>query len=124
MIEKLVEKINLPIIGDMYIANSDIASMETLQDLQEPLKKLYEYEQLEEQSLLVKLPCKIGDKVYWVNDYKRKYKDYKIDEQEVWSVIVDSNKFIIDMGWNKGGIYGETVFSTREEAELVLKKLK
>ena len=35
--------------------------------LQEVLEKLGEYEDLEEKGLLVKLPCKVGDKVYIVD---------------------------------------------------------
>ncbi len=31
------------------------------------IQKLGEYEDLEEQGLLIKLPCKVGDTVYYVN---------------------------------------------------------
>ena len=61
---RLVEKVNLPIYGEMYVACVEDVSMESMQALQEPLKKLYEYEQEEEQGKLAHLPCKIGDTVY------------------------------------------------------------
>ena len=31
-------------------------------------EKLYEYEELEEQGKLLKLPCDIGDKLYYVDE--------------------------------------------------------
>lgn len=42
---RLVEKITLPYFGELYVACIDDASLETILSLQEPLKKLYEYEQ-------------------------------------------------------------------------------
>lgn len=38
---RLVEKVNLPVYGEMYVACAEDASMESMQALQEPLKKLY-----------------------------------------------------------------------------------
>lgn len=35
-------------------------------------EKLKEYEELEEQGLLAKLPCKLGDDLYWINDEEMK----------------------------------------------------
>ena len=40
----------------------------TNDDIREVLKKLAAYEDLEEQGLLVRLPCKVGDKA-WDNDF-------------------------------------------------------
>lgn len=62
--ERLVEKVVLPIFGEMYIANADEASLEATQALQKVFNKLYEYEEAEEQGLLVRLPCGVGDTVY------------------------------------------------------------
>lgn len=63
---RLVEKVNLPVYGEMYVACADDVSIETIQELQEPLKKLYEYEQEEEQGKLAHLPCKLGNVPYWI----------------------------------------------------------
>lgn len=37
-------------------------------ELDKIIRKLAEYENLEEQGLLIKLPCKIGDNVYYIDD--------------------------------------------------------
>ena len=42
---KLITKVELPIYGEYYVANIEEVSIEAIQQLQEPLKKLYEYEQ-------------------------------------------------------------------------------
>ena len=42
---KLVTKVEIPIYGELYVANVENASLEAIQQLQEVLKKLYEYEQ-------------------------------------------------------------------------------
>ena len=36
----------------------------------EAISKLADYEDAEEQGLLLRLPCKIGDRVYWIDDYE------------------------------------------------------
>ena len=42
---KLITKVELPIYGELYIANIENVSIEAIRELQKPLKKLYEYEQ-------------------------------------------------------------------------------
>lgn len=65
---RLVEKVTLPIYGELYVACAEDASLETIQSLQKPLKKLYEFEQEEENGTLVHLPCKLGDETYWIRN--------------------------------------------------------
>ena len=91
------------------------------------LEKLAEYEDLEEQGLLVRLPCKIGDTVYVPT---RNF----ISELRIIMISVDMHG--IYFGWKlNSGIYpnldgfsinklGKTVFLTREEAEKKLEELK
>lgn len=45
-------------------------------------EQLKEYQQLEEQGRLVKLPCKVGDAVYKVNKASRKVTQHKVREIE------------------------------------------
>lgn len=68
---RLVKKVNLPIYGEIYVACAEDASIESIRALQEPLKKLYEYEQEEESGTLAHLPCKVGNTVYSVS-FKKK----------------------------------------------------
>ena len=71
--------------------------------------KLKDYEDLEEQGLLLKLPCKVGDTVYQI-DAERVY------ESEVKWIIFDCN----DIAFDERAI-GVSIFLTREEAEAALK---
>lgn len=68
--------------------------------IQIAIDKLAEYEDLEEQGLLLKLPCAVGDTVYCI--------------RESWSgYVIDKKKFKVGMV-NK---FNKTVFLTRQEAE-------
>ena len=69
-------------------------------------------------------PCKVGDTVYWVNNHYRTYGDYKIDEEKVERLIFDGEDWIVNMGNPKEGIFGKTVFLTKEEAETKLKEME
>lgn len=90
--------------------------------------KLKEYEDAEEQGLLLRLPCKVGDTVYVK---LASYCDSKYAEAEVrdfthftscgFCIVVTSEKF------DKQNIpfseFGKTVFLTKEEAEQKLKEM-
>lgn len=88
------------------------------------LKKLAEYEDLEEQGRLLKLPCKIGTEVYnitWWDDVQEKVvvkgKTYcrTVRKHKVTKSAFDY--FDIDK-------FGKTVFLTKSEAEEKLKELR
>lgn len=90
-------------------------------------EKLYEYEAAEERGLLVRLPCKVGDKVYRIDsgDCHSNWKPY-IEELTVTVVgYVREHKEVV-LTIVAGGIrykeknFGKTVFLTREEAEQAL----
>ena len=84
--------------------------------------KLREYEDLEEQGLLLKLPCKVGDKVYQVLE--------RIRVLEVTAIGVYGDKIVIyTENWETGLGYsfdlkqiGRRYFLTKEEAEEALRK--
>lgn len=74
--------------------------------------KLFEYEEAEEQGLLLKLPCKVGDTVYcfWTTlDENGEIKREIIEEKFELAMLFDVN-------W--------AVFLTKEEAEAKLKELE
>lgn len=96
--------------------NEDICSC-----LQEVLEKLAEYEDLEEQNRLLKLPCAAGDKIYLPNEYVGKVIDFEIIEicifkEEIIFIDDSENEYFIND-------FGKTVFLTGEEAEAALKEL-
>ena len=101
-------------------------------------KKLAEYEDLEEQGLLFRLPCKVGDTV-WDNDFGRTVgfevtgfsfgdmnEDYCDDEVKVFNQIIvyhkNSNGSIT--GSFAVSEIGKNVFLTQEEAEQKLKEME
>ena len=78
----------------------------------------YEYQRLEQEGLLVKLPRKVGDTVYWISPFKSGINHGKIE-------FINMNKFGYDLGiMSYSGTLSrrelEKVFLTREEAEQVL----
>ncbi len=90
----------------------------------ELLKQLEEYQQLEEQGRLVKLPCKIGTKVYditWWDDVQEKV----VVEGKTYYRTARKHK-IIESTFDYFDIkeLGKKVFLTREEAEEKLKELR
>ena len=99
--------------------------------------KLKEYEQLEEQGLLVRLPCKLGDTV-WDNDfgypesYEIKAFSYGYCDSYVEPGIGIEDEIIFYYENSIGSItgafpmseIGKTVFLTHEEAEKKLEEMK
>lgn len=87
------------------------------------------YEDLEEQGLLVRLPCKVGDTVYVPT---RNF----VSELRITLVSVNTNEMAMYFSWLlNSGIYpnldgfsgyelGKTVFLTPEEAEKKLEEMK
>lgn len=89
------------------------------------IKKLATYEDLEEQGLLVRLPCKVGDDLYCiVNGEVKKLKvhSFGVPDFEITDIefkYVDGFKIVRFVGE-----VGKTVFLTREEAENKLEEMK
>lgn len=89
------------------------------------IKKLATYEDLEEQGLLVRLPCKVGDDLYCiVNGEVKKLKvhSFGIPDFEIIDIefkYVDGFKIVRFVGE-----VGKTVFLTHEEAEKKLEEMK
>lgn len=87
--------------------------------------KLAEYEDAEEQGLLVRLPCKVGDDLYCiVNGEVKKLKvhSFGVPDFEITDIefkYVDGFKIVRFVGE-----VGKTVFLTREEAEKKLEKMQ
>lgn len=86
-------------------------------------EKLADYEDAEEQGLLLKLPCKVGDKAWYV-------RNSVIDEVEVDSFVLNTNLFVkvsLYVGYEryrKTLTPYKTLFFTLEEAEQALENMK
>ena len=109
--------------------------LETYEVAIEALEKVEEYKRLEEQGLLLRLPCKVGDTVYEIWGQK-------VVEGIVWCIrpFVLKNEIefrgnvsisVEDPFWKDGrlvtynllAVFNEDTFFTREEAEQKLKEL-
>lgn len=89
-----------------------------------PTEKLADYEDAEEQGLLLRLPCPIGTTVYnttWWDDVTEKVKvDGKIFYRTVRKHKVSKSTFsLLDVK-----DFGKTVFLTQAEAEQKLKEIE
>lgn len=100
--ERLTERYDVAPNGesDVWVKQHDYISA---------ARKLAEYEDLEEQGLLVRLPCKVGTEVYYILGIPNKT-PCAIDKCVF--KLSDINKI------------GKTVFLTHEEAEKKLEEMK
>lgn len=102
--------------------------------LNDALEKLADYEDAEEQGLLLRLPCKVGDKVWAIAskcdadmineeicenisscDICPYEKEYVVFEDIITNIV------LFDMLLNNK--FGKTIFLTKEEAEQALKQM-
>ncbi len=76
-------------------------------------KRLGEYEDLEEQGKLLKLPCAVGDTVYAIEKSQTgRYMIYQMTADRFHCAI-----------WMLSGKFGKCIFPTYEEAETALGEL-
>ena len=93
------------------------------------MEKLADYEDLEEQGRLIKLPCKVGDVVYGINTDRNIVSALKIISTKIYSYAIYFDYQLID-GIYKNIVsfadidFGKTVFLTKSEAEAKLKALR
>ena len=97
------------------------------------VRELGEYEDLEEQGLLLRLPVKIGDTVYtsihssgWY--FREKDKPY---EAEIVFIGINASEPFMNIEYKKGYMLsfklseiGERIFLTKEEAEAKLREME
>jgi hypothetical protein len=99
--------------------------------------KLHEYEDLEEQGLLLRLPCKVGD-IVWDNDFGKPcsyevtgFSFGDLNEDDEWCDEA-LNQVMVFYSNGNGSVpgrfavseIGKTVFLTKKEAEQALEKLE
>ena len=128
-------------INGKYIEYSDENYNDSIDNrtmLEKCLRKLAEYEDAEEQGLLLRLPCNVGDTVYCI--YERYTKcsenEQEFDEyscQGCECLECDSHKELYvqsqkaySLDWIVSNLkrFGETVFLTQSEAEQKLKEME
>lgn len=89
------------------------------------LQKLADYEDLEEQGLLLRLPCKVGDTIYSIANNGKIYPVKATREVRIVNgvlhIICESCRYSDLVSYDD---IGKTVFLTQEEAEVKLKELR
>lgn len=81
-----------------------------------------EQQRLEEQGLLLKLPCKIGNTAYAIRDYKGVKKIQKSIISEMY--YTKNMELMIVAKYVGRGKFGEKIFPTEQEAQAALEKMK
>ena len=127
--ERLTAKIKRPDKEDLIVYTKGtyedtIPAEMTKNDIRAILKKLAAYEDAEEQGLLLRLPCKVGDTVYSLDRFCGGYSsdcpsrpckdcpDYKLEIHE--------EKFKLNNIYD----FDKTVFLTQEKAEAKRKEME
>lgn len=90
------------------------------------LEKLCHYEDLEEQGLLLKLPCKVGDTI-WAIFPTWTPMECEVVAIEILTSTVNIEAKVVDNDADRifwPADFGKTVFLTKEEAEAKLKELQ
>lgn len=112
--------------GEIWITDND--ETRRLGRKESAYKKLAEYEDLDEQGLLLRVPCKVGDTVYKPNPITLS----EIVEIKIESIFITETKINISGRTTKmkysfccsPSDFGKTVFLTKAEAEHKLKKME
>lgn len=88
------------------------------------LSRLAEYEDVEEQGLLLRLPCPIGATVYNTTCWDTITEKSEVDGKTFYRIVhkhkVSKSTFSLGDVYN----FGKTVFLTKEEAEQKLKEME
>ncbi len=121
--ERLTKRISLG-NGNTTVDFSNARVGEFLTDHEKGVRALFEqlaeYEDLEEQGRLLKLPCAVGDTVYTIyyDDEDGLFiEEPKVEEVSTHRVWIDSMYFDYDD-------FGKTVFLTRQEAAAKLAEMQ
>ena len=112
--------------GEIWITDNDETRKNGRKE--SAYKKLAQYEDLEEQGLLLRLPCKVGDSVYKPNTITLS----EIVEIKIESIFITESKINISGRTTKmkysfccsPSDFGKTVFLTQAEAEQKLKEME
>lgn len=99
-------------------------------------RKLKDYEDLEEQGRLVKLSCKVGDKLYYADSYYNVVVPVRLNEVIIRFIGINTYSYQYNCCSFDGcgdvyeeyefdnNDFGKTVFLTKSEAEAKMKELR
>lgn len=126
--------------GGMFVRETDIKTFNVEDEVMytgNAIRKLAEYEDAEEQGLLLRLPCKVGDTIYVIpskvnyelNIINGHAENNRVYKQKVYSIQMFSNaRYLLTAceGYNSvlSDFYKATWFLTPEEAEQALTEMQ
>ena len=90
--------------------------------LNKAIVKLKSYEDAEEQGLLLRLPCKVGDVVYYIN-----FCQGKVEEDTVMEFSLDTFDWYVRLRhskWVHSDVFKINFYLTKEEAEQKLASMQ
>ena len=128
--ERLTERLNNLKKGVSQMGDKEEIKVNKffLKNVCEYLEQLKSYKDAEEQGLLLRLPCKVGDTVWYIDDDDDKYPlEFKITK------VVIKDDYVLYFGDEKEGDgtigiieddFGKTIFLTEEQAEQALAEMK
>ncbi len=133
--ERLTYRVNIGVPEDVILV--DYKSVEECQEWKSVLERLAYYEDLEEQGLLLKLPCKVGDTLYRI-DTDEKIKNAEVEHLTIENIVICGDGEVLFKYNAYGGIICHLeniitdkpyldfyrVFLTQAEAEEALKRMK
>lgn len=136
--ERLTERIQRPSKEDLIVFRDDKAKLNCLlpdemteDSIRIILKKLSAYEDAEEQGLLLRLSCKVGDTVYAFLSTCNYFTECQINKIELKPTLYGNTCYFLEPIGHRGCLYrcfedefGKTVFLKKEEAEAKLKELR
>lgn len=105
---------------------------EEMKIVNKALKRLDTYEDAEEQGLLLRLPCKVVDKVWAITSTANyslgEYREVPLkhpQEKKIQSITITKNGLLYHVKYRTYSEqdFGKTVFLTKEEAEQALKQM-
>lgn len=112
----------------MRLTNASTHEARSDVTIREIVSRLAAYEDAEEQGLLVRLPCKVGDMVYVLE----RFCDGSIGDCDSWAKCEECEDYQQKVSERRIGtlaqavsvieMLGKTVFPSREEAEAALKR--
>ena len=103
--------------------HNGIAVIRDKSKLKEAMQKLARYEELEEQGLLLKLPCKVGDKAYHVIEDNIAIPPIYISEHEIQDVSAKAVYFADDW-WSFEEMREMNAYLNKAEAEKALAEME
>ena len=107
--------------GFQHCRTEDWENCKTIDDV---IDRLAEYEGLEEQGRLVKLPCKIGTEVYDITWWDNVQEKVVVKGKAYYRIVRKHKVTKLPFTYSDIDDFGKTVFLTKSEAEQKLKEME